>query len=441
MLNQLINECVDGKKPRLSCKTVAHKDWEYFVGYDDKVRGDDTCSTLHTALTAHTRLACQDRGRPHFLGIRFGIDDDELKQGKELYFAKASLISKTSDKTNGNPWADSKQMAFKLGNLHRLGLWCVFEHSLRALWQAMSLPLLITWMMQTGKYRLDESVLAGKWNDIAGFDVGRSEAMWRLGLMDTVEPANQAEVLALIETILYNAPQQHSTVEPAPGIPSPAVLTTFSLSDAKKWCEVLNDKQGCTADSQPRRRQRSGRAIVIDLLTSNEAQSAANLMAESGLSTRTLFGTDQLRNMCGYLAACWAVDLHNFEHDLLNSRGDFSQYPIEQAVAHNVPLTVYAAHTSMPDWGYEDEAQYLSTNQVHELAHHWANEASWLTVGPLNHWREYFERTISDPREHGRLHIMVANTVTAVTDVSDAEPAPGSHWFLTAWFVDPEDEE
>ena len=286
MLNQLIDECVDGKKPRLSCKTVAHKDWEYFVGYDDKVRGDDTCSTLHTALTAHTRLACQDRGRPHFLGIRFGIDDDELKQGKELYFAKASLISKTSDKTNGNPWADSKQMAFKLGNLHRLGLWCVFEHSLRALWQAMSLPLLITWMMQTGKYRLDESVLAGKWNDIAGFDVGRSEAMWRLGLMDTVEPANQAEVLALI---LYNAPQQHSTVEPAPGIPSPAVLTTFSLSDAKKWCEVLNDKQGCTADSQPRRRQRSGRAIVIDLLTSNEAQSAANLMAESGRSPPRLF--------------------------------------------------------------------------------------------------------------------------------------------------------
>ncbi|EOD11156.1 hypothetical protein EMIHUDRAFT_215005 [Emiliania huxleyi CCMP1516] len=44
-------------------------------------------------------------------------------------------------------------------------------------------------------------------------------------------------------------------------------------------------------------------------------------------------------------------------------------------------------------------------------------------------------------QEHGRLHIMVANTVTAVTDVSDAEPAPGSHWFLTAWFVDPEDEE
>ena len=57
----------------------------------------------------------------------------------------------------------------------------------------------------------------------------------------------------------------------------------------------------------------------------------------------------------------------------------------------------------------------------------------------MNYWRVHFARTLTDPRDHGRVHIMVVNTEDATTKTaSSSSPMGGSHWFVAAWFVNPE---
>ena len=40
----------------------------------------------------------------------------------------------------------------------------------------------------------------------------------------------------------------------------------------------------------------------------------------------------------------------------------------------------------------------------------------------------------------GMVHIAIVNTVIQATLTPASEPAPGSHWFLVAWVVDPEEQ-
>lgn len=130
----------------------------------------------------------QDRGQPHFLGFRTGISDKQMQDAVEAYRAKASEISKSSDKVNLNPYSESKQLAIKLSNLHRLANWIIGMHGLRLLHRVLSLPITIMLAMQTGKYRLDESILTGsKWNDVSGICAHRSEAMFHLNLIDVTD--------------------------------------------------------------------------------------------------------------------------------------------------------------------------------------------------------------------------------------------------------------
>ena len=55
----------------------------------------------------------------------------------------------------------------------------------------------------------------------------------------------------------------------------------------------------------------SGRALVIDLLSHMRSEEAALMFEAAGLTTTRVFGTDQLTNACGYLAAMWAVMVHS----------------------------------------------------------------------------------------------------------------------------------
>ena len=65
---------------------------------------------------------------------------------------------------------------------------------------------------------------------------------------------------------------------------------------------------------------------------------------------------------------------------------------------------------------------------------------SWLSaVGPINHFEEYFARTLIAPTEHGIVHMMIVNTEPVFTQSVDMSmPTPGTHWFLAAWCIDPE---
>ena len=384
-----------------------------------------------------------------------------MERARETYKAKATLISKTSDKINNNPFSEIKQAAFKLGNLHRLATWCIFHHALGPLSIALTLPIVIVYMLQTGKYRVDESLLAGKWNDREGFPAGRSEAMFQLNLLDATDSANQIRVLDLVEQVLYGESQSHSTQQPAPGIPSTHDLAhSFTLDDAKAFCQQqgsqsMEQTQEPMMSSQPVRRPRSphrtmttttgrnlsGKGLVVDFLTAPPAVGTAKVFDKDGLETRTLFRIDQIDSACAYLAANFAADIYKSFHNSNVWGSDQVSYSMMEAIKHNKPETIAIAHAAFPEWDYGDRAEYLETEQIHELALHLAGGTTteWLTVGPLNDWQTYYERTVEDSSEHGMMHMMIVNTVSAFKQTPDSEDAPGSHWFLAAWYIEASD--
>ena len=66
-----------------------------------------------------------------------------------------------------------------------------------------------------------------------------------------------------------------------------------------------------------------------------------------------------------------------------------------------------------------------------------ATSPNWLAWPmPRNFWRTYFERTLNNPEEHGRLHVAVVNT----EDAYEVTASPsGQHWITVAWIVNPHD--
>ena len=65
------------------------------------------------------------------------------------------------------------------------------------------------------------------------------------------------------------------------------------------------------------------------------------------------------------------------------------------------------------------------------------SDPSWLNEpGPFNFWRSHFVKTLTTPRDHGETHIWVVNTESQ-TSLQTATTG-GAHWFLVAWFIEPE---
>ena len=63
---------------------------------------------------------------------------------------------------NKNPTANRTQLDFKVGNAHVLAAWVIAQHGLQVLSRWMTLSIVIGLALQTGNYRLDESMLLGK---------------------------------------------------------------------------------------------------------------------------------------------------------------------------------------------------------------------------------------------------------------------------------------
>ena len=56
---------------------------------------------------------------------------------------------------------------------------------------------------------------------------------------------------------------------------------------------------------------------------------------------------------------------------------------------------------------------------------------------PINNWLTHFARTIANPT--GNVHIAIINSEAIYDSQTDSdEMVPGTHWFLAAWRVNPD---
>ena len=63
---------------------------------------------------------------------------------------------------NKNPAANRTQLEFKVGNTHVRAAWFIAQHNLEVISGWLTLSMTIAMALQTGNYRVDESVLVGK---------------------------------------------------------------------------------------------------------------------------------------------------------------------------------------------------------------------------------------------------------------------------------------
>ena len=160
-------------------------------------------------------------------------------------------------------------------------------------------------------------------------------------------------------------------------------------------------------------------------------------MEARGLTGEGLFATNQLKDGCGYIAYNAAVEMRRLGRA-------FDQLTMDQVQAFNTPQWISHSNQELA-MGYSTEAELLSGDNIIELCSINNPDApgdapSWLSaVGPINHFEEYFARTLIDPTEHGIVHMMIVNTEPVFTQSVDMSmPTPGTHWFLAAWCIDPE---
>ena len=267
--------------PRIELRVVRDQDMLYVIGY-----------------------CAKDQGLAHFMTIIGGIDADLLARAKEFYRAHAGEIAWSAKKTNKNPKADEKQLAFKLGNKVTLAVWFVHHHQLDQLYVQLTLPLIIAWALETTKYRLDDEVISGKYGGVA-LDAARTQAMLQLCFVASAAPPARTTV-PLIETVLFGAEQvkpHDNGVAMGAGrrdVPSTRELHGYSLAEAKALAAVLRAQgppQNAHADSVDVH-PHGGRGIVLDLVSCCASAEAADLLTRTGLECTTVFGTTQLPNAC-----------------------------------------------------------------------------------------------------------------------------------------------
>ena len=270
-------------------------------------------------------------------------------------------------------------------------------------------------------------------------DPRRAQAFYDLGQLTdlglTGDASDAAVTLPLIETILFGAPQPMPTTYDTEcilnGIPTTTEFASeHNLASAKALCRRL-EQEG----SGVRRAPKGGRFLVIDFLSTRASALAATTMEEAGLAPATLFNMEQLPDACGYLAAGWAC--------LLSDLGlDFQTLDMETASSVNTAPVITTQNERLGNPELGATARWLSDDDVLTLVDAGdpspePNGRRWLSgPGPINYWRSHFARTVTEPRHHGRVHIMIVNTDEQY-DVRDS----GSHWFLAAWYIEPDPEE
>ena len=332
---------------------------------------------------------------------------------------------------NANPNEAEATLKFKPGNLFPLAAWFISQHGLSFLKKFLFPEVVVAYALQTSRYSLDESLLSGK-NGGNVLDPQRSHAFFRL--MNDEEARKN---VTLVSTVLYGAQNNQQWTDElldieaqAKGLPAPAELALcYDLDRAKKLCR---DKKVVPTNAADKPTQRHGRFIILDFLSTAASADAARLMRDAGLHEKTHFAFSQLPNACGYLAAAWAVMLRALALD-------FTDLDMATASAVN---TVQFIRDQNVKLGIDDpRAVWLTDDQILRLAtmdNPDAGQASpaWLSgPAPINYFRTTFLNSLMRPADHGRVHIMVVNTEPQYT-LQNA--AAGIHWFIAAWFIEPD---
>ena len=276
-------------------------------------------------------------------------------------------------------------------------------------------------------------------------------------------------LVPLIERILFGTttPPNCSCAPTAHGaVPTTETLIAkYDLSQAKELARGLSKG---LSDSAP---QRKGRGLVIDFLDSSQARESASSMVNAGLSTRTMFNTNQCTGFsCGHNSAAWAVMLRTMGNN-------FQDLPMETAAAINTRAYVTATNLRLGkaaasvDWLTGDILTLLNAisrstrSPGREHPSPWRmlsltgddivrlvkmdnpdapnTEPMWLSgPAPLNYFYSFFHTTLVTPKYFGKVHIMVVNVendqgFSGGPSTSAASSYGGSHWFIAAWFVQP----
>lgn len=400
-------------KIRINMKQVMAKDRAYKYGYDQK-----------------------DTGQAHYLFFQFGFTDEELQDALNVYRARAGSNAFASKKMNKAPHAEEKQVAFGVGNLFVLATWFIAQHKLSRLGSRLTLAIVIAYALSTTKYRLDEALITGKHGGMA-LSAERTQAFFALGLCNV---SDTATTIPLIEIILFGARQVTPLVAGlsiADSSAAPHLLPTtqelvrnYDLARAKSLCAQLEREAACAAVPQSRA-PNGGDMIVLDALSMQQSREAAALGEQAGLTVTTHFSTDQLPNACGYLAAAWACHLRSLG-------AAFAGMTAADAGAYNNAVHIMRQNALLGKFAHGDQAVWLTGEEIISLATEDnpdgpGTSPGWLSgPGPMNFWRTYFGRTLVNPAEQGRIHIMVVNSENAYTIT---EGASGVHWFLVAWRV------
>ena len=121
---------------------------------------------------------------------------------------------------------------------------------------------------------------------------------------------------------------------------------------------------------------------------------------------------------------------------------DFQSLECDTAASINSPLFLAQSnlHLDLSPIAGDDTAEWLNGEQIIELAtalnpDRAGTSPSWLySPSPLNFWRTRFVETVTDERQHGRVHLMVVNSEAQYTLTDEVG---GRHWFAVAWWINP----
>ena len=336
---------------------------------------------------------------------------------------------------NKNPAANRTQLEFKVGNTHVLAAWFIAQHNLEVISGWLTLSMTIAMALQTGNYRVDESVLVGK-NGGEPMCAARSDAYFALTMSAFRNSTPLNELVPYIETVLHGAPREHCRTNGCDmGLGNFVVPSTYEMVSRHSLGTLkalASNVKGKTSRSVPARSPQGGRFIVLDWLSFPQSRDTVTMMETANLDGFACFSRNQLVDACGYLATGWAA--------MLRSLGDtFDSLECSVAAQLNTPNFVNTANKHLGISG--PGAIKLTSDQILALAAAINPDgpgisAAWLhSPMPINLFNAFFARTCVEEAFHGTIHMVIVNTDAQYT--LDLTTESGVHWYLAAWYVNP----
>lgn len=362
----------------------------------------------------------KDGGLEHYRRATTGYSQGELDAATRVYRTQGGSTTFSSDKINVFPEKDRRAVEINLGNLLQVTRWFAVKEGLQVLMPVASVAVLAAWMLQTNNYHLSMAILTGVRG--APLDEPRVEALKRLN-----NDASAREDVRNIRVVLYGSPMRSGTSSVTiKGLPTEMECDRMTLAQAKRFCrnlDVVPTRGTAPVDAF------CGGAIVVDLLSSSQAESAATLLETCGFDVTRRFATCQVPNACGHIAEMTAV--------MLRYAGDnFARLSLHDVMHVNSPAFVDAQQVKlgMPtsaDTVLLSDAQIVQLLSIDnpDTPDGISSPPAWMAApGPFN----AFEAALSDTLASGDddVHIMIVNSIVA-HDLSDVWQ--GNHWFVVAY--------